>query len=156
MRTMRQKYKFVVVALLCLLGAIMSGTGAAAEQIRWHGYDKGVALGKEQQKKVLIHFYANWCGFCRKMAKATFENREIISYVNKYFIAVRVNIDKNRALSSRYRVRGVPATWFLRETGEKIDQIPGFVPPERFLPVLKQIAGIPAETKQNKAENQNL
>jgi thioredoxin-related protein len=142
-------FAVVLVALLCF-GFILPGIGAAAEAVRWHNYDEGLALGKQQKKKILVHFYADWCGYCRKMAHETFEASEVVSYVNKHFVPVRVDIDKEKETAAGFGIRGVPATWFLTEAAKRIGNVPGLVPPDRFLSLLKQVAAMPPEKAQTK------
>ena len=50
----------------------------ASESINWRSYEEGMVLGKVEEKKVFLHFYADWCAFCRKMAKDTFQDPTVI------------------------------------------------------------------------------
>lgn len=144
-----KSFPIVLVALFCF-GFMVPWIAAAGEGVRWHNYDEGLALGKRQQKKILVHFYADWCGYCRKMARETFEEPEVVSYMNKHFVPVRVLIDKEKETAASFGIRGVPATWFLTETAKRIGDIPGFIPPDRFLSVLKQVAAMPSDEARTK------
>ena len=133
----------VLVVLFCL-STWLPISAVAADSINWRTYDEGMALGKTKKKKVFLHFYANWCFYCRKMAKETFKDPSVVSYLNQNFISIRVDSDKHRRTASVYGVRALPSTWFLTEKGEKIGNLPGYLPPGRLLQVLKQItAGAP-------------
>ena len=90
-------------------------------------------LGKIEKKKVFLHFYADWCGFCLKMAKETFRNSAVVSYLEKNFIAVRVNSDKEPDTAAKYGVMGLPSNWFLTEMGQPIGNIPGYIPPDAIV-----------------------
>jgi thiol:disulfide interchange protein len=114
----------------------------AVETINWHSYEEGLVLSKAEKKKVFLHFYADWCGFCKKMAKETFQNPAVVSYLNKNFIPVRVDTDRNPAKAMKYGVAGLPSTWFLTEMGEAIGTVPGFIPPDTLLAMLKEVNGI--------------
>ena len=131
----------VLVVLFCL-SIWLSNSAVAAESITWHAYDEGMSLGRIEKKKVFLHFYANWCFFCRKMVKETFQDRSVISYLNENFISIRVDSDKDRRTTSVYGVRALPSTWFLTEQGERIGNLQGYVPPGQFLQVLKQVRAI--------------
>lgn len=115
---------------------------AAVESINWRSYEEGLAVSKIEKKKIFLHFYANWCVYCGKMAKETFQNPAVVSYLNNNFIAVRVDTDKEPATSMKYGVTGLPSTWFLTEMGEAIGTVPGFIPPDALLPMLKEVNGI--------------
>ena len=110
---------------------------ADAASIGWKGYDKGLALAKKEGKKVMLHFWAEWCGYCKKMEKETFQEKEVIAYLNDYYIPIKVNSDIEQQLAANYFVRGLPTTWFLTKKGEKISNLPGYVPADMFLPILK-------------------
>ncbi|WP_299526645.1 thioredoxin [uncultured Lutibacter sp.] len=78
----------------------------------------------EQDKPILLDFYADWCGPCQsllptveKLAKEYDGNIEI----------QKVNVDKNSELSSKFGVRSIPALFFLKK-GEVVDTLNGVVP----------------------------
>jgi len=139
---MRSMYFYrVLLITLCLTICFFSIADAAAD-IKWYSYKEGKVLGKIEKKKVFLHFYADWCGFCLKMNKETFRDAAVVSYLNKNFIAVRVNSDKKPDTAAKYGVRGLPSNWFLTEMGQPIGNIPGYIPPDALLSLLKEVNGI--------------
>jgi thioredoxin-related protein len=110
------------------------------QKVNWQTYEEGMAMGKEEAKKVFIYFWATWCGYCRRMDAITFNDPGVVSFLNENFISVRVDLDKEKNLALGYNIRGVPASWFVSETGEKIASKPGYSPPESLLPALKFIS----------------
>jgi len=126
--------------ILCILFTVASFTCTAySATIRWHGYNDGMALAKEQRKKVFLYFWAEWCLYCKKMEKETLSKKEVAAILNKNFIPIKINSDADQELATRYFVRGLPTTWFLTETGEKISNLPGYVAPDLFVPILRYI-----------------
>lgn len=128
------------IALFLSMGFL--GDTAAVEVINWRSYEEGLVLGKAEKKKVFLHFYADWCVYCGKMAKETFQDPAVISYLNSNFIPVRVDTDQEPATAGQYGVTGLPSTWFLTEMGEAIGTIPGFIPPDALLSMLKEVKGL--------------
>jgi thioredoxin-related protein len=133
--------RFKIIALLMtvmlfFIPACGSETATSPEKIKWLTYDEGMKQGKESGKKVFISFYADWCTFCEKMEKETFKKKEVVTFVNENFLAIRVNSDKEVETARKYFVRGLPMTWFLDAKGEKISSIPGYIPPDMFMQVL--------------------
>ena len=114
-------------------------TTSASDEIKWHSYNQGLALAKQEEKKIFVHFYADWCAYCKKMENETLKNSAVIDYLNQNFIPVRVNSDKDRDLARNYYIRGLPSTWFVSETGEKISSLPGYISAEMLLNALKFI-----------------
>ena len=129
-------YTMLVFATLTLLLPINT---MSSDSIKWYSYQEGMVAGRIAGKKVFLHFYANWCGYCRKMAKETFQDSSVVSYLNENFISIRVDFDKEGDIASQYGVRGLPSTWFLTQTGEIIGNVPGYIPPQALLSMLKKV-----------------
>ena len=98
-----------------------------------------MALGKSQEKKVFINFYATWCTYCRKMDTTTFKDAAVIAYLNRNFISIKVDVDKQRSVAAQYNISPLPDVWFISEKGEAIGNKPGYIPAKEMLPVLKFI-----------------
>lgn len=69
------------------------------------GEDLGQLL-KNSQGLVLVDFYADWCGPCRRQGKILHEMESFAARNNARI--VKVNVDKHRELASRYRVSSLP------------------------------------------------
>ncbi len=136
------KYLSCALLIAFFLSMGFYGDTSAVETINWRSYEEGLVVSKSEKKKVFLHFYADWCVFCAKMAKETFQNPAVVSYLNNHFITVRVDTDKDPATAMKYGVQGLPSTWFLTEMGEAIGTVPGFIPPEPLLAMLKEVNGI--------------
>lgn len=130
--------------LLLILVIFFGGTAPASEVVNWRTYEEGMAVSKAEQKKVFLHFYADWCGFCRKMALETFQDSSVVSFLNSNFIPVRVNTDKEQQTAANYGVAALPFTIFLTDRGEPIIGLPGYIPADTMLQMLKEINGIKA------------
>ena len=107
-------------------------------------------MAKNEGKRVFLHFYANWCFYCRRMAKETFQDPSVIEYLNKNYIPIRVDSDKDKRTASMYGVRALPSTWFLTEKGEKIGNLPGYLPPGQLLQILREITVGAADNRENR------
>jgi thioredoxin-related protein len=118
---------------------ILSEAFAAAGSVKWHSYQEGVALGKDQNKKVFVNFFADWCTYCKQMDNETFNDSAVGAYLNKNFIAVKVDADRETQLASEYHVQGLPASTFIAEDGALIGSQPGFIAPDQMMPLLHYI-----------------
>jgi thioredoxin 1 len=64
----------------------------------------------------LVDFYADWCGPCKTLAPIL---KEAKSNLGEKVKIVKIDVDKNQELSSKYQVRGVP-TLILFKDGKQL------------------------------------
>ena len=83
-------------------------------------------------KKVLIDFYADWCGPCQMLSPIVDE----VASENKNIKFVRINTDENKTLANVYRIVYIP-TLVLIENGEEIDRLVGLVEKEQIENLIK-------------------
>lgn len=140
---MKNKWILTVVAIALMTVPFFSdSTPRAAQQgdgIQWMSYEEGRKRGEAENKKVFLVFNADWCRYCLQMEKETFQNPSVIAYVNRNFVPIRVNSDKEQRIANKYRVTGLPSLWFLAGNGDKISNLPGYIPPKEMLVILKFI-----------------
>jgi thioredoxin-related protein len=130
----RWPWLVIIGILLAAPGSVTSNSG---DTIDWLSYEKAQQL--RQDRKYLVYFNASWCGFCRKMESTTFKDPEIVTFINRNFTPVLVNIDQEKQIAAQYGVRGVPDLRFISSKGEPIARWPGFIKSEQLLPLLKYI-----------------
>ena len=75
------------------------------------------------EKKVLLDFWATWCGPCKMIAPIV----EEIAEENEHIVLAKVNVDEEPELAIRYGIASIP-TLLLFENGEKKSQLIGFRP----------------------------
>ena len=138
MKTIQKYICFILLIIFLFCGRLPSGF-ASSDSINWYSYDEGNVLRKIEKKKIFLHFWAKWCKYCTKMAKVTFKDPKVITYLNKNFISIKIDIEKEPKIASNYNIIGLPVTWFISENGKKISDLPGYIPPEKLIEILKYI-----------------
>ena len=108
-------------------------------KLDWLNYDTGLQKALSEKKLVMINFYANWCFYCKKMNNETFRNTKVTAYLKENFISIKLNTDKEKKLASEFKVRGLPTIWFLKHNSSPLVHVAGYVPPDRFLNILKDV-----------------
>lgn len=79
-------------------------------------------------KYVLVDFYADWCGPC-KMVRPVLEE---LDAENDQLTIVKVNVDNELDLASKYGVQSIPNMIFFKE-GKAVTQIIGFANKDAIL-----------------------
>ena len=133
----RKLVSFVISAVILMV--LLPDTFAFSESIKWYSYDEGMVLGRSEEKRIYINFYADWCVYCKVMEKKTFQNPAVISYLNKYFISIKIDTEKETKITYKYGVSALPDNWFLFKNGDIIGRRKGYIPPDLFIKILKSI-----------------
>lgn len=123
---------FIMSLILCA-----SVFAAETKSISWQTYETGMKMIQTEKKKGFLHFYTDWCTFCKIMNTETFSNTKIINYLNDNFISIRINAEKQKEIAYKYGANRFPLTWFLSEDSSNLSNQPGFIPPDKLLEILQ-------------------
>lgn len=85
----------------------------------------------ENEKAVLVDFYASWCPPCKMLAPVL----EKISNSRADFDIIKVNIDENEDLAIKYRIEVVP-TMVVFKDGKPVDKIVGLVDENKIVDLM--------------------
>jgi len=131
-----------------------SAKKAAADDFWTTDWDKAIAAAKAQKKPVIVDFYTDWCGWCKKLDKETYAAPEIKKRLKEGWIGVKINpedetkkgtldgaVVKYSDIARKYNVRGFPTIIFLDKDGKevKLEATINYVPKEPFGPLLDYV-----------------
>lgn len=88
---------------------------------------------KNSEKRVLIDFYADWCGPCKMIAPLI----EEIAEENPQYVVGKVNVDDCPELAIEFGVSTIPNLVVL-ENGKVLNQIAGARPKAAILKMLEE------------------
>ncbi|WP_405293503.1 thioredoxin [Algibacter sp. Ld11] len=86
-----------------------------------------------QDKPVLVDFFASWCGPCKVLGPIL---KEVKDEMGEDVTIVKIDVDKNQALASKYQVRGVP-TMLLFKKGRQVWRQSGVLQKNDIINVIK-------------------
>lgn len=88
-------------------------------------------LVKNSDKKVLLDFYADWCGPCRMVSPIV----EEIANEREEILVAKINVDNEPELASEFGVVSIPAIFVIKD-GKIINQASGARPKPQILALL--------------------
>lgn len=153
--------KTITTFLLVFLFLVMSQAQTDPE-IRWMSLDEAYQKSKIEKKKIFVDLYTDWCKWCEKMEKVTFQDKKVIRYLNENFYAVKLNGEEKESITfkgKKYKFTrqygkrghhqlaelltggeiGYPTIIFLDEDFKTIQAIQGFQEPKMFFAFLSYI-----------------
>ncbi|MBI1797243.1 MAG: thioredoxin family protein [Candidatus Eisenbacteria bacterium] len=146
------RLRFVLpLACLALLALPAAPGRTAVPPLAWRAWDRGLDEAKSSGRHVLVDVYTDWCGWCRRMEADVYTRPEIRDYLARKFVLVKLNAEAtdaaryqgklftSQALAARFEVSDYPTTIFLKSGGDHLISVPGYVPADRFLLVLRYI-----------------
>jgi thiol:disulfide interchange protein DsbD len=106
--------------------------------------DAQLRQAKQDQKLVLLDFYADWCISCKEMEINTFANSEVSKELKQFVLLqanVTANSPDNQALLKRFGLFGPPGILFfnLNSEEQKEQRVIGYMPPQRFIDRLQKL-----------------
>lgn len=127
---MKEKIIYIVLAILfiAVLIGISLGTGKKAEKTKVEVANSVIPVTSanfEQEvlnsdKRVLVDFYADWCGPCKILSPRVAE----IANENKDLKVVKINVDQNEDLARKYNISSMP-TLLVIEKGKELNRAVG-------------------------------
>ncbi len=88
-----------LLSLLLVVGCLMmSFTLPNQSEVRWLTLEEAMAQSKIHPKKIFVDIYTDWCTWCKKMEKFTFNNPYIANYINDKFYPVKIDAEMSQSV----------------------------------------------------------
>ncbi len=150
---------------LLIFTFILAGNIVHAQEIKWMSMNDALEAQKENPKKIFVDAYTTWCGPCKLLDRNTFANKDVASYINEHYYAVKFNAEGNEVINYKDKVfknpqfdpektgrnsvhqfamaMGVtayPTMVFFDEKGKMLSPLKGYLTPEKIEIFLKIFA----------------
>lgn len=151
------------ITTFLLSGLLLSAHQMKAQEVEWLSFEEAVERSKEEPRKLLVDIYTDWCGWCKKMDKEVYANKELVAYINENYYPVKFNAEQKESIEFDGHTfkfvaqgrRGVhelaaaltnnklsyPTTVFMDEELRIIQPIPGYMNAKSMDPILKYFGG---------------
>ena len=141
--------------LLLLVSLLLSGTILTQAQANFYQGDWPSLLNasEKREKIFFVDFYADWCVPCKKMDTLVFSDKNVWEYINKHFIAYRMNIETNergKELAFIHGIDNYPTVIFFNAKEEEVGRIIGFTNKSKFLQEMRKFGPQMANMKYTK------
>jgi uncharacterized protein YyaL (SSP411 family) len=111
-----------------------------AREIAWMPWgEEAFRRAAREEKPLLLSISAVWCHWCHVMDETSYSDREVIDLINRNYVPVRVDSDRNPDINSRYNQGGWPTTVFLNPEGQALAGAT-YIPPEIMRKALARIS----------------
>lgn len=140
---------------------LLASGSVSAQQVEWMSWEEAVALAEsgQQSKKIFVDVYTDWCGWCKRMDKDTFQNPEVAAYMRENFLMVKLDAEQQAPIVYKGKTfsfvpqgrRGYhelaaallqgrlsyPTVVFLDENLNMLSPVPGYQQPEAFMKIAR-------------------
>jgi thioredoxin-related protein len=155
-QNMSPLYKISIFIFMGLLSFVVN-----AQEVEWLSWDEAVKRSQtdEVPKKIFIDVYTDWCGWCKKMDKDTFQHPEVAAYMAINFYMVKMDGEGKEPIEFKGRTynfvpsgrkgyhefaaalmqgkMSYPTTIFLDEKMNMLSPVPGYQKPKPFLNIAR-------------------
>lgn len=136
-------FKIIFSTILILVGAYFL-IPKETKSVEWEYYTENIYESAiDNNEKMIIDFYADWCIPCKELDALTFSNEKVIAK-SEEFTNLKVDMtktlsEKTEQIRKKFDIKGMPTILIINSQGNEIERITGFVNAEEFL---KMIEGV--------------
>lgn len=133
----------VTAACIVLIAGIAAIVPAAEDEDEsgWRtDFSQAQQAAKRLNRPMLVHFYAHWCGPCRRMEREVLRSSDVQKDLSTRFVGVKVNSDRHPELVERFGVEALPTDVFVSPAGEVLARASGYQDKPSYLNRITRVA----------------
>jgi len=141
--------------ILAIAFLALAATAVHAQQaIRWQPtLESAQRLAAQTNRLVLVHFWADWCGACKRLESEVLSQPTVAAAIQTQFVPVKVNADHFPATCKQMGVTAFPTDVILTPDGQVVQQIKGAAGAGAYLERLRQAVALAKPPARSVAAN---
>lgn len=112
----------------------------AAGEVWGQDYAQGRQQARAQNRPLLVHFHATWCGPCRQMEQSVLNTGEVLSEIHARCVAIKIDSDRQPRLVEQFGVDSLPCDVFVSSDGKILSVNRGAVSVEQYKALISAAA----------------
>jgi uncharacterized protein YyaL (SSP411 family) len=86
--------KLYIFTLICLIGISFSFKPKKESTLQTFEWNEGYPMAAKKKKLLVVDLYTTWCGWCARMDRDTYTDKDVIRMLNDDFVFVKVNPER--------------------------------------------------------------
>ncbi len=82
-----------------LIFVSLSASTFGQAPVKWYTFEEALDLMKVEKRKIVIDVYTDWCGWCKRMDKSTFQKQHISNYLNENYYPVKLDAEQKETIN---------------------------------------------------------
>jgi YHS domain-containing protein/thiol-disulfide isomerase/thioredoxin len=129
-------FALVVAGLSCL-----PAQAETDPSIHWQTtLDSAKRLAAQSNQLVLVHFWAPWCGMCRRMEQDVFPQPSVVAAIEANYVPVKLNTDYFPATARQYGIHALPTDIIINSQGQLLHKQEGMLEAAAYVDLLGHVA----------------
>jgi thioredoxin-like negative regulator of GroEL len=129
----RRQFCWTMFSAAAATSATALAWGYTPPRIRWHKDLRAAhRVSVQQNKPLLILFSASWCTYCHKLQRETLGEKPLVAYVERNFVPVLLDFDKDAYIAQVLEVESLPCTVVLSPQADLLIRKVGYAKADAF------------------------
>jgi thioredoxin-related protein len=103
------------------------------------GLEEGLQIAQQEDKPVMMYFWAIWCQYCARFQTDTLGNPQVKKILEEDYVLVAMDLDIDRGVAQQYGVSYPPYLVFMDQNGKVLERVPGAVEANYLLPIVTKV-----------------
>lgn len=121
------------------------------EWLKSSNWEQVINKAGMENKYIFVDCYTTWCAPCKKMDELVFRDKEVVSFINKKYLAIKIQMDSSlrdddhvkswygeaSKFKEEYRIHSYPTFLFFNPQGELVEKVSGFKRKDNLIDIAK-------------------